>query len=159
MPPTAGGGAARPRPGGPAGGKGRAEACGRLRTTLHGLPARVNGQAGPGQAFNGPLKRVYARSGPWYIVASPFGARGQAESAKAGPRRARHGKGKRMSNRLVVFLIRAVVGFLGGWVLTYFFFTGKGQPISWFIVVVLAALVVVASYLSEAVRLRQQQKK
>lgn len=64
-----------------------------------------------------------------------------------------------MSNRLVVFLIRAVVGFLGGWVLTYFFFTDKGQPISWFIVVVLAALVVVASYLSEAVRLRQQQKK
>ena len=57
------------------------------------------------------------------------------------------------------FGIMAYYMVLGGWVLTYFFFTGKGQPISWFIVVVLAALVVVASYLSEAVRLRQQQKK
>lgn len=63
-----------------------------------------------------------------------------------------------MNNAIIVFIIRAVVGFLGGWGLTYFFFTPKGQPMQWFIVIVLACMVVAAAYISEAVRLRKQKK-
>jgi len=61
-----------------------------------------------------------------------------------------------MSSPIIVFIIRAAVGLLGGWVMTHFFFTPKGQSISWFIVVVLAGLVVAAAYISEAWRLRKQ---
>ena len=44
------------------------------------------------------------------------------------------------------------MGFLGGLALTYFFFTPHGQPIPWFYVLVLGALVVAAAYFSEAAR-------
>lgn len=60
-----------------------------------------------------------------------------------------------MSQKVVVFLIRAGLGILGGWFLTSFFFTPKDQTVNWFIVVVLAAIVVAAAYLSEMWRARK----
>jgi hypothetical protein len=63
-----------------------------------------------------------------------------------------------MNNSIIVFLVRAAAGFLGGLALTYFFFTPKGRPVQWFIVVVLACLVVAAAYISEAWRQRKEKK-
>ncbi|CAO0820338.1 AtpZ/AtpI family protein [Desulfarculales bacterium] len=63
-----------------------------------------------------------------------------------------------MKNPIIIFLLRAAVGSLGGWGLTYFFFTPKGQPLRWFIIVVLGGLVVAAAYISEAWRQRKQDK-
>ncbi|MBI5523502.1 MAG: hypothetical protein HY910_12800 [Desulfarculus sp.] len=63
-----------------------------------------------------------------------------------------------MNKSIIVFIMRALVGFLGGWALTHFFFTPKGKSTDWFIVLVLAGLVVAAAYISEAWRLRKQQK-
>ncbi|MFZ5584832.1 MAG: hypothetical protein ACOZHQ_02770 [Thermodesulfobacteriota bacterium] len=63
-----------------------------------------------------------------------------------------------MSSKLLVFIIRAALGFAGGLALTYFFFTKKGEPLSWFLVAVLAVMVVAAAYLSEAWRVKGPRK-
>lgn len=63
-----------------------------------------------------------------------------------------------MSNKLLVFLIRAALGFGGGLALTYFFFTKKGESLSWFLVIILAVLVVAAAYLSEVWRVKGPKK-
>jgi hypothetical protein len=57
-----------------------------------------------------------------------------------------------MSKGTVVFLIRAALGLAGGWLLAHFFLKSN----SWIIVLALAALVVIAAYLSEAWRSRRQ---
>jgi hypothetical protein len=59
-----------------------------------------------------------------------------------------------MDKRLLVFLIRAALGVAAGWFLARVFFKQDG----WFLILVLAALVVGAAYLSEAWRLRRQNK-
>ncbi len=64
-----------------------------------------------------------------------------------------------MDRRYLVLIIRAVMGFLGGLALTYFFFTKKGEPFNWWLVLILAVLVVASAYLSEAWRLKGQLKK
>jgi hypothetical protein len=46
---------------------------------------------------------------------------------------------------------------VGGYALTFFFFA-KGQPTPWFIVIVLACMVVAAAYISEAWRTRKPKK-
>lgn len=63
-----------------------------------------------------------------------------------------------MDRRYLVLIIRAVMGFLGGLALTYFFFTQKGEPFNWLLVIILAVLVVASAYLSEAWRLKSQNK-
>ncbi len=64
-----------------------------------------------------------------------------------------------MAKPIIVFLLRALVGLAGGWLLTNFFLTPKGQPLNWLVVIILAVMVVAAAYLSEAWRLRKQTKK
>ncbi len=63
-----------------------------------------------------------------------------------------------MDRRYLVLIIRAAMGFLGGLALTYFFFTKKGETLNWWLVVILAVLVVASAYLSEAWRLKGQNK-
>ena len=60
-----------------------------------------------------------------------------------------------MDRRVLVFLIRAALGLAGGWLLARFFL----GTTNWFLILVLAALVVGAAYLSEGWRLRKQKKK
>ena len=52
-------------------------------------------------------------------------------------------------NRFTVFLIRAGLGLLGGWLLWHFFFR---TTTPWWTALVLAAIVVLAGYASEAWR-------
>lgn len=54
-----------------------------------------------------------------------------------------------MNQKVLIFIIRAALGLLGGWFLTSFFLTSKGRPLNWFLVIVLAVLVVAAAYGSE----------
>ncbi|MFH1057851.1 MAG: hypothetical protein V1797_04100 [Pseudomonadota bacterium] len=63
-----------------------------------------------------------------------------------------------MSNKLLVFIIRAALGLAGGLALTYFFFTKKGEPLSWLLVIILAVMVVAAAYLSEVWRVKGPRK-
>lgn len=56
--------------------------------------------------------------------------------------------------KIVIFLVRLVLGLAGGWLLSYFFFKG-----SLLIAGILAALVIVAAYASEAWRLKGSRKK
>ena len=60
-----------------------------------------------------------------------------------------------MDRRVLKFLIRAVLGVAGGWVLDRFFL----QTGNWFVILILAALVVVAAYSSEWWSSRKQNKK
>ena len=64
-----------------------------------------------------------------------------------------------MKNQVLVFLVRMLLGLAGGWLLTNFFLTPKGQHLNWLVVVILAVMVVAAAYLSEAWRLRKKVKK
>ena len=64
-----------------------------------------------------------------------------------------------MGKTVMVFVMRALLGLAGGWLLTYFFFTERGKPLNWLLVGILAVLVVASAYLSEAWRLRKQLKK
>lgn len=61
-------------------------------------------------------------------------------------------------NRLTVFLIRAGLGLLGGWLLWHFFFSQKPYETPWWVVLVLAAIVVLAAYASEAWRRRSTRR-
>ena len=58
-------------------------------------------------------------------------------------------------NQIVVFLLRVGLGLAGGWFLTAYFLTDKGQSPSWTKILFLAALVVLAAYLSELWRNRK----
>ena len=59
-------------------------------------------------------------------------------------------------NRFTVFMIRAVLGLLGGWLLWHFFFSQGTYKTPWWVVLVLAAIVVLAAYASEAWRKRSR---
>ena len=59
------------------------------------------------------------------------------------------------TNQIVVFIMRVALGLAGGWFLTAYFLTEKGQPVSWAKILFLAALVVLAAYLSEIWRNRK----
>ena len=55
-----------------------------------------------------------------------------------------------MSTRALVLIVRVILGIAGGWALAYFFFNG-----SLLVAAILAALVILAAYASEAWRLRK----
>lgn len=59
-----------------------------------------------------------------------------------------------MDKRILVFLLRAALGLAGGYFLSYMFFAKDGRA-DWVIALILAALVVAASYISEAWRVRK----
>lgn len=60
-----------------------------------------------------------------------------------------------MSNRVLIFLLRAVLGVAGAYFLTSFFLTPKGMTVNWVVVGVLAVVVVLAAYASELWRRRK----
>lgn len=53
-----------------------------------------------------------------------------------------------MDKRILVFLLRIVLGLVGGYMLSWLFFSKSGQ-VDWVIALILAALVVAAAYVSE----------
>ncbi len=55
--------------------------------------------------------------------------------------------------KIVIFLVRLILGLAGGWFLSYFFFKG-----SLLVAGILAALVLVAAYASEAWRVKGSRK-
>jgi membrane protein implicated in regulation of membrane protease activity len=57
-------------------------------------------------------------------------------------------------NKFGVFLLRAGLGLLGGWLLWHFFFSQGTYKTPWWTALVLAAIVVLAAYASEAWRRR-----
>lgn len=56
-----------------------------------------------------------------------------------------------MDKRILVFILRAGLGLGGGFLLSWLFFSKAGQ-VDWVIAMILAALVVTASYVSEGWR-------
>lgn len=58
-----------------------------------------------------------------------------------------------MNPKVLILIVRLILGVAGGWALSYFFFKG-----SLVVAAILAALVIVAAYASEAWRLRKFKK-
>jgi uncharacterized membrane protein YeaQ/YmgE (transglycosylase-associated protein family) len=56
-----------------------------------------------------------------------------------------------MGKQIVVFLLRVVLGLVGGYLLSWLFFAKAGK-VDWVIALILGALVVVAAYASEGWR-------
>ncbi len=54
-------------------------------------------------------------------------------------------------NKITVFIIRLLLGLVGGWVLVRFFFQGYG----WGMVLILAAIIIASAYASEMWRRRK----
>ena len=55
--------------------------------------------------------------------------------------------------KIVILMVRIILGVAGGWALSYFFFDG-----SLLVAGILTALVIVAAYASEAWRIRKPKK-